>query len=147
MYDEVYKEMACSGIANELETTVYLNKVGEIVETKEEAFGLPTKFMISRPDKLLFVDEVGSNTSTTKDGNVGGEKFLCEKGARPQIKAAMKDAHFKVLVGFTSATGEPVMCAIIFAANKELSQSWVLGYDAPPEWQGHEDDVDLNSGG
>jgi hypothetical protein len=30
---------------------------------------------MQRPDKLLFVDEVGSNTSTTKDGNVGGEKF------------------------------------------------------------------------
>ena len=145
MYDGIYHEMACSGIANELATPVFLNKEGEIVETKEESFGLPTKYIISRPDKLLFVDEVGSNTSTTKDGNVGGEKFLCEASARPQIKAATKDAHFTVL-GFTAATGEPVMCAIIFAA-KVLSPSWVLGYDASAEWLGGEDDTDLNSGG
>ncbi len=63
---------------------VYLNKQGEIVETKEESFGLPTKHIIHRPNKLVFVDEVGSNTSTTKDGKVCGDKFLCERTARPR---------------------------------------------------------------
>jgi hypothetical protein len=29
-----------------------------------------------KPDKLLFVDEVGSNTSQAKDGNFGGETFF-----------------------------------------------------------------------
>jgi hypothetical protein len=145
MYDGIYREMARGGIANELAKAVFLDKQGEIVETKEEAFGLPTKYMISRPDKLVFVDEVGSNTSTTKDGNVGGEKFLCEKMARPQIRAATKDSHFTVL-GFTAATGEPVMCAIIFGA-KELAVPWVLGYDASAEWQGNENEADLNTGG
>jgi hypothetical protein len=139
MYNGIYKEMARGGIASELSTAAYLNKQGKIVETKEESFGLPTKYIIHRPDKLVFVDEVGSNTSTTKDGNVGGEKFLCERTARPQIRAATKDSHFTVL-GFTAATGEPVMCAIIFAA-------WVLGYDASAEWQGDEDDDNLNTGG
>ena len=145
MYDGIYKEMTRGGIASKLFTAVYLDKQGEIVETKEEAFGLPTKYMMSRPDKLIFVDEVGSNTSTTKDGNVGGEKFLCEKMARPQIRAATKDSHFTVL-GFTAATGEPVMCAIIFAA-KELATAWVLGYDASAEWQGKDHEENLNTGG
>ena len=45
---------------------------------------------MQRPDKLLFVDEVGSNTSTTKDGHVGGEKFCAKQmgvhRSRPQRK-------------------------------------------------------------
>jgi hypothetical protein len=36
---------------------------------------------MQHPEKLIFVNEVGSNSSTTKDGNVGGEKFLCEAEA------------------------------------------------------------------
>ncbi len=145
MYDGIYKKMTRGGIASKLSTAVYLDKQGKIVETKEEAFGLPTRYMMSRPDELVFVDKVGSNMSTTKDGNVGGEKFLCEKMARPQIRAATKDSHFTVL-GFTAATGEPVMCATIFAA-KELGTAWVLGYDTSAEWQGVDHEENLNTGG
>ena len=74
-------------------------------------------FEASTPNKLIFVDEVGSNTSQAKDGQKGGEKVLCiGTAARPQQRSAMKDAHFTVL-GFTAADdGTPVMCAIIFAA-------------------------------
>ena len=145
MYEGVYKEMAECGIASRLETKVRVDKKGSIVELEEESFGLPTKYLMQRPDKLLFVDEVGSNTSTTKDGNIGGEKFLCERFARPQIKAATKDSHFTVL-GFTAATGEPVMCAVIFAA-KELRNDWVLGYNGCAPWIGNEADADANTGG
>ena len=128
MYAHIYEAMVEHGIASKCSTKVKLDKRGEIVEHPEEAFGLPTQYLIQRPDKLLFVDEVGSNTCTTKDGHVGGEKFLCQADARPQIKAATKDSHFTVL-GFTAATGEPVMCAIIFSA-KEMCASWVLGFNA-----------------
>ena len=118
--------MAQGGIASQLSSTaVYLNKQGKIVETKEESFGLPPKYIIHCPNKLVFVDEVGSNTSTTKDGNVAGEKFLCERTACPQIRAATKDSHFTVL-GFTAATGEPVMCAIKFALEESAAACWVL---------------------
>jgi hypothetical protein len=79
MYDGIYKEMSWGGIANKLSTAVYLDKQGKIVKMKGEAFGLPTKYMMSRPDKRVFVDKVGSNTSTTKDSNVGGEKFFARK--------------------------------------------------------------------
>ena len=134
MYDEIYERMANRGIASKVNRKLLLSKDGEIVEHRHEAFGLPTEYMMQRPDKLLFVDEVGSNTSTTKDGNVGGEKFLCGAAGRPQVKAGTKDSHFTVL-GFTAATGEPVMCAIIFAA-KHLCESWVLGFNAAAEWIG-----------
>ena len=90
------------------------------------------------------MDEVGSNTSATKDGNIGGEKFLCERFARPQINAATKDAHFKVL-GFTAATGDPVMCAVIVSANK-LRQEWVLGCNGSASWIGDADGADANAG-
>jgi hypothetical protein len=117
MYTHIYEAMVEHGIASKCATKVKLDKAGEIMEFPDDAFGLPTQYLMQRPDKLIFVDEVDSNTCTTKDGHVGGEKFLCEAEARPQIKAATKDSHFTVL-GFTAATGEPVMCAIIFLQRK-----------------------------
>jgi hypothetical protein len=145
MYAHIYEAMVEHGIASKCDTNVKLDRQGEIVEHVEEAFGLPTQYLIQRPDKLLFVDEVGSNTCTTKDGHVGGEKFLCQADSRPQIKAATKDSHFTVL-GFTAATGEPVMCAIIFSA-KEMCTSWVLGLNASAPWVGDKNDRRANTGG
>lgn len=145
MYQEVYEEMVTGGIAVKLDDKVWLSMNGETVDKDDtSAFGLPTSYKIIRPDKMLFVDEVGSNTSQTKDGNVGGEKFLCEAMQRPQMRAATKDSHFTVL-GFTAATGVPLMCAIIFAA-KEMEESWVLGFDPSAEWIGHSDDIEANAG-
>jgi hypothetical protein len=148
MYDEVYKELVKAGIASMLpatEDSKHFNKKGEIVHETNDAFGLPTRYIMKRPDKLIFVDEVGSNTNTSKDGNIGGEKFLCKVNSRPQIRVATKDSHFTVL-GFTTVLGVPVMCSIIFAA-KELDEAWVLGFDASAEWSGNEDDMDANTGG
>ena len=73
------------------------------------------------------MDEVGSNTTQAKDGNVGGEKRLSATGQQPQIRSATKDSHFTVL-GFTAANGMPLICAIIFAA-KDMEESWELGFD------------------
>jgi hypothetical protein len=110
MYDHIYEAMVLHGIASKVDTEVLLNKEGSIVEEPKEAFGLPTQYLLQRPDKLIFVDEVGSNTSTTKDGHIGGEKFLCEANGRPQIKAVTKDSHSMVL-GFTSASFLRKQCA------------------------------------
>ena len=112
------------------------NRKGEIVTNVEDSFELPTMYKLLHPEKLIFVDKVGSNTSQTKDGNVGGEKFLCEASARPQHRIGTKDSHFTVL-GFTSASGEPLMCAIIFAA-KCMDRAWALGLDPDAEWHGDE---------
>ena len=38
-------------------------------------------------------------------------------------------------MGFTCATGEPLMCALIFSG-KELEDEWVLGHDPFVEWFG-----------
>ncbi|KAI2506247.1 hypothetical protein MHU86_8182 [Fragilaria crotonensis] len=145
MYQEVYEEMVKGGIATKNTDEAILNTDGEPTTTDSNtATGLPTRYTMCRPDKLVFVDEVGSNTSTTKDGNVGGEKFLCAAESRPQVRAATKDSHFTVL-GFTTATGVPLMCAIIFAS-KKLHESWVFGFDASATWVGDDKDLQGNAG-
>jgi hypothetical protein len=77
MYNEVYEAMVAEGIAVRLESPTFFDKSDHIIKDERNAFGLPTKYFLLRPDKLLFVDEVGSNTSQVKDGNIGCEKFLC----------------------------------------------------------------------
>jgi hypothetical protein len=69
--------------------------------------GLKSPYKIIHQDWLVFVDEVGSNTSQAT--------YLCSRDGQPQQCATMKVAHFTVL-GFTAANGVPLMCAIIFAA-------------------------------
>ena len=59
-----------------------------MVLEEKDAWGLQTKYNLIHPDRLLFVDEVGSNTSQSEDGNVAGELFLCGKGERPQQRSA-----------------------------------------------------------
>jgi hypothetical protein len=93
---------------------------------------------------LVFVDKVGSNTSQTKDGHVGGQTYLCTKEGRPQQRAATKDAHFTVL-GFTAANGKPLMCAIIFAA-KSVKCKWKTGFDPFVQLIGEEHEIEKNMG-
>ena len=89
---------------------------------------------------------MGSNTSPTKDSHYGGEKHLAlGAAARPKQNCAQKDAHFTVL-GFMASTGEPLMCAIIFAA-KELEYGWVQGLDLFADWEGEGGDLKSNTGG
>ena len=86
------------GIASKLSTTVaYLDKQGKIVDTKEQAFGPPTKNTTSGPDKLVFIYEVGSNASTTKDGNVGSETFLRENWYASRYKQQQRTHILKFL--------------------------------------------------
>jgi len=84
MYDEIYKDFCCGGIAVEHPEPVWRNEKGEVVESEEQAFGLKSAYELIHPDWLLFVDEVGSNTSQAKDGNVGGQLYLCSVDGRPQ---------------------------------------------------------------
>ena len=61
------------------------------------------------------------------DGNVGGERLLKKKHQRAKVKSVNSDARFTVL-GFTAATREPVMCAIIFPGHELMSEQH-LGMD------------------
>ncbi len=93
---------------------------------------------------MLFVDECGANTSQTKDGQVGGRSCFCSVNSRRQQRAATKDAHFTAL-RFTASSGEPIMCAIKFAA-KTYKDEWRTGFDPYTKWYGHPDDLAANCG-
>ena len=127
MYDEIYDLLVEKGIAAKLDQETWFNNSGNIVEYEEEAVGCKTQYTLIHPEKFLFVDEVGSNTSQKSDGHCGGEKFLVPKNIWLQIRAAVKDSHFTVL-SFTAVTGAPVCCAIVFAV-KQLDPQWVTGMD------------------
>jgi hypothetical protein len=144
MYNEVYSHLVTSGLAVKHAEPVWRNETGDVVPCEKDAFGLKSAYELIHPEWLVFVDEVGSNTSQAKDGAVGGQTYLCTRDGRPQQRAATKDCHFTVL-GFTAANGEPIMCAIIFAA-KSMKQEWTLGFDPFVEWIGDESEIEKNIG-
>jgi hypothetical protein len=49
------------------------------------------------------------------------------------------------MLGFTAADGQPVMCAIIFAA-KTFCEEWRTGFDTFAQWVGEPDDIAVNCG-
>jgi hypothetical protein len=83
MYNEVYTSLVDSGLAVKHVTPRWRNNAGEVVN-KENAVGCESEFELIHTNWLIFIDEVGSNTSQVEGGNVGGEKFLCSKQGRPQ---------------------------------------------------------------
>ena len=87
----------------------------------EAALGMKFTHRVKHPEYMLFVDEVGNNTNMKDDEKFGGERFLKEKGQKAKINAATSDENLTVL-GFTAATGEPVMCAIIFPGHDITSE-------------------------
>ncbi len=72
MYEDIYARMVDSGVATKAPNPVWASKEGMVVETKDEAWGRQTKYLLTRPDYVVFVDEVGDNTSQKNDGNIGG---------------------------------------------------------------------------
>jgi hypothetical protein len=108
-----------------LHDEVWLDRHGNRVQTEEEAYGRNTKYLLKHPEKLIIVDDVDENISQKGDGNAGGQKFVVSTDMRAQVLNAFKDNHFTVL-GFTSAYGCPVMCAIIIATSK-LRVTYVMG--------------------
>jgi hypothetical protein len=143
MYNEVYSSLVTAGLAVKHDEPVWRNAAGDVV-AEEEALGQKSAYELIHPEMLVFVDEVGSNTSQTKDGHVGGQTYLCTKEGRPLQRAATKDAHFTVL-GFTAANGKPLMWTIIFAA-KSVKDEWKTGFNPFVQWIGEEHEIEKNMG-
>lgn len=121
MYENVYERMVEAGIAKK-----------EDIETVQED-GLPSKYSLTLPEYLIFLDETGCNTNQMNDGKVGGEVFILPKNSGDAAApiGATTDIHFTVLP-FISGTGVPVLCAIIFKSELSISEiplSWKLGID------------------
>ena len=121
MYDVIYDEMVDSCVAVSLQHPIFtdINGIPEDHETKR--FGLAQPIKITKPEWILFADESGFNTSQKRDGHVGGQRFVVERGTTPQTMASTTDHKF-TLLPFTSASGEAVCCAIIFREKEQFRQ-------------------------
>ena len=129
MYDLVYEQMVKAGVAKYLllEDYYYVNDQGEKVESESESVGALVKIEVTHPQWILFGDEVGTDISQKNYGNVGGQRFVTQKGTRANVKNSHKDSRFTA-IGITAASGEPVMAIIIFAA-EELTFEQRMGHD------------------
>ena len=111
MYDFIYDIYLVAGIAICWETPVYQDIEGNVV-SKENAYG-ETEIEITHPEYILFADETGLNISSKDNGNESGTKFVCGKGQVPKTCSTTSENCCTVLP-FTAATGEAVICAIIY---------------------------------
>jgi hypothetical protein len=78
MYDCVYDRMVHAGVAAKLPGKVFRDRGGRIVD-EEDAFGLPTEYVLTHPLMVVYVDKTGSNTNLKMDGHIGGELFVLEE--------------------------------------------------------------------
>jgi hypothetical protein len=133
MYAKVYEAFVKAGIAEKLEEDIMYDKEGNITTDVSQIYGRPTKYKMNHPEYILFVDETGCNTNQKTDGNNGGELFVlpCHGVGESGRVGATTDIPFTVLC-FTSATGEPVMAAVILKSTKNITDipiSWKMGID------------------
>ena len=98
-------------------------------------------YVLTRPDIVIFVDEVSGDTSQEGDGAVGGQKKIVPRGTAPKESAATNINHFTML-GFTAATGEPVMCALIMKG-KTIKAHVIACIDILADVNGKESDGDF----
>lgn len=119
--------MEKAGVSIKLPEPVLMNAKGGVIFTAEEAYGLPVDHDLIHDDYTLFVDKVGNNTNIKGNSRVGGEKTVTGNEGESKEIVATKNLHCTTL-GFTAATGEPVICAHIFDA-KEMLLYMQLGID------------------
>ena len=138
MYKHVYDCMVESKVAVKVDIPLMYDVNGNEVSDKDLAYGIPTEFKITHPRNIIFVDETGKNTNMKEDKRVGGKRYIVPAnsiGNSCGYLGSTTDIHFTVLC-FTSALGEPVMCAIILKSEKNVSDlplTWKFGLDITKE--------------
>jgi hypothetical protein len=149
MYEVIYNEMVDANVAVTLQNPIFTDINGKPKDDKTKRFGLKQNIKITKPEWILFANESGFNTSQKKDGHVGGQKFVIERGTTPQIMASMTDHKFTLLL-FTSASGKAVDCCIIFQGKGDVPATWRTGVDLTVipilTEDGKELDLELNFG-
>jgi phage terminase small subunit len=128
MYDVIYDEFVAAGVARVREKEVFMDRLGNIVE-EDKKFGEAVNIEITHPDYILFGDETGCNTSQKKDGHEAGTKYVVARGQTPRTSCSTTDHRF-TLLPITSASGEPVICVVIFQGKtSEIPSHWTTGID------------------
>jgi hypothetical protein len=132
--------MEKAGVAEKLSEPMWVDEKQQIVE-EENASGQKATHLVMHPKYIVFVDEVGCNTSQEGDGARGGEKKIVAGGTVAKEAATTNNNHFTIL-GFTAATGEPVMCAIV-VSGKTMKPEVITGLDVFATKNGEETDPDF----
>lgn len=127
MYDLVYESMVKAGIAEKIAKPCLFDiDGGRIAHTDREwAYGLPTRYKITRPGYILHVDEIGSKTRAKKQlnfyGHVDGQMFTLPVDGQMSETGTETEVEMKFsLYCFTSGSGEAVVCAVVFMSNKDI---------------------------
>lgn len=134
MYESVYKTMVEAGVAEELEEGEYIMHTQEGKETsvESEAVGLKTKYRLTKPDDIFFVDETGDNTNQKEEARIGQEKMIVPRdGSCNGKNGSVADSHYTLFV-FQTSLGKPVCVCIIFKSTKspeEMPPNWRTGID------------------
>ena len=76
-YDHVIEEMCDAGVAEKLDSPVWMDRDGKECQPIE-VFGCKVTHRIKHPDMCIVGDEVGGNTSQKGDGHIGAENYLHE---------------------------------------------------------------------
>ena len=146
MYDSVYERMVSAGVAEKLDHEIMFDKNGDEVSDDSKMVGRKTRYRLTKPSNVVFVDETGCNTNQKTDGYVGGRLHIIPTNATESgITGSVTDIHFTVLC-FSSGNGDPLMCAIIMKSNKDISHMpkvWKLGIDRRKEYFEGETDYEL----
>ncbi len=83
MYDVIYDKMVDAKIAAKIDSPVFMNQRGELVDELNR-FGLKVDTKLTYPEYCLFANETGCNTSMNKDGHVAGTKYITQQGTQAQ---------------------------------------------------------------
>jgi hypothetical protein len=128
MYDVIYDELVDARVACGLSEHIFTDMHANVVD-EPRRFGLAQSIAISSANYILFADESGFSASQKKDGHVGGQKLVVERGTVPQTMASTTDQKFTMLP-FTSASGEAVCCVVIFQSKSQaVPATWRTGID------------------
>jgi hypothetical protein len=73
--------------------------------------------VLTHPERVIFVDQVGVNTSQNQDEHIRGRKLVVVNLARSQERNAYTDCHVTFL-GFTTMNGEPIICDVVVAVKR-----------------------------
>jgi hypothetical protein len=77
LYDDIFTTMVRAGVTMELPKHVFQDKEGNtFLYDDPKRLGRKTKYKLTHPERVLFVDEVGENTSQKQDGHIGGRKLV-----------------------------------------------------------------------
>lgn len=107
------------GVAVKIDQEIMYDQTKAITSDRSKMVGRPTMYVLTTPERVVFIVETGCNENCKSEGYPGSQKHVCTvyqvEGGR---LGATTDMHFTVMA-FTSGAGEPIMCTVILKSNKE----------------------------